>query len=96
MEVVIGATMVCMGAYLFWEPSYSRKPKPKGKKSQRKPGLTSDVSSSMKAALRPAIIPRSGLRIYRAFGVVGALIGEIVASGFGFNAMELDTAVRRI
>jgi len=88
VEVVIGATMVCMGAYLFWEPSYSRKPKPKGRKSQRKPGLTGDVSSSMKAALRPAIIPRSGLRIYRVFGVVGALIGEIVASGFAIPAMD--------
>ena len=87
MEVFIGLTMVCIGVYLFWEPSYSRKPEPQRKKSPRKTGLSADVSSSMKAALRPAIVPRKGLRIYRAFGVVGALIGEVVASGFAIPAL---------
>jgi hypothetical protein len=76
--------MVGIGAYLFWEPSYWRKPEPKKKGGRVKKGISGDVASSMKASLRPAIIPRKGLRIYRAFGIVGALIGEIVASGAEF------------
>tara|TARA_B100001996_G_scaffold99909_1_gene74878 strand:+ start:466 stop:1371 length:906 start_codon:yes stop_codon:yes gene_type:complete len=76
--------MVGIGAYLFWEPSYWRKPEPKKKGDRVKKGISGDVASSMKASLRPAIIPRKGLRIYRAFGIVGALIGEIVASGAEF------------
>ncbi len=80
--------MICTGAYLFWEPSYSRKPEPRGKKPPRREGLASDVASSMKASLRPAIIPRKGLRIYRAFGVVGAIIGQVVASALAIPALE--------
>ncbi len=84
MEIFAGLTMVGIGAYLFWEPSYWRKPEPKKKGDRVKKGISGDVASSMKASLRPAIIPRKGLRIYRAFGIVGALIGEIVASGAEF------------
>ncbi|MBU38382.1 MAG: hypothetical protein CMA59_02525 [Euryarchaeota archaeon] len=84
MEIFAGLTMVGIGAYLFWEPSYWRKPEPKKKGGRVKKGISGDVASSMKASLRPAIIPRKGLRIYRAFGIVGALIGEIVASGAEF------------
>ena len=88
MEVFTGLTMVGIGAYLFWEPSYWKKPEPKKKGNRRKKGVSSDVASSMKASLRPAIIPRKGLRIYRAFGIVGALIGEIVASGWVIPALS--------
>jgi len=84
VEIFAGLTMVGIGAYLFWEPSYWRKPEPKKKGDRVKKGISGDVASSMKASLRPAIIPRKGLRIYRAFGIVGALIGEIVASGAEF------------
>jgi len=84
VEIFAGLTMVGIGAYLFWEPSYWRKPEPKKKGGRVKKGISGDVASSMKASLRPAIIPRKGLRIYRAFGIVGALIGEIVASGAEF------------
>ena len=78
METVIGATMVCLGIYLFWEPSYGGKAiqnDPKSSKSKNS-GIIGDALS---ATIRPGFIPRRGLRIYRAFAFVGALLGFFLA-----------------
>ena len=95
MEEPIGALMVLLGAYLFWEPSYGRKPDPKARKPPRKPGLSGDVKDAMLASVRPNIIPRRGLRIYRAFGVVGALLGLLVATELAIPALQSPDGLLR-
>ena len=75
-----------MGIYLFWEPSYGRAPERTGKVAPRKSGLTSDVGAAMVASVKPNFVPRRGLRIYRAFGVVGALLGLLVGTELPFRS----------
>ncbi len=82
MEGPIGVSMLLLGAYLFWEPSYGRKPDPSAKRPKGKAGISSDIGAAAMASLRPNLVPRRGLRIYRAFGVVGALIGLVVGTEF--------------
>mgnify|MGYP005727943325 FL=1 len=80
MEGPIGISMILMGIYLFWEPSYGRAPERTGKVAPRKSGLASDAGAAVMASVKPNFVPRKGLRIYRAFGVVGALLGLLVLS----------------
>ena len=88
MEVPIGISMILMGAYLFWEPSYGRSPERSGKVAPRKSGLTSDVGAAVVASVTPNFVPRRGLRIYRAFGVVGALLGLLVGTEFAIPLLD--------
>lgn len=75
MEEFIGAAMVCLGAYLFWEPSYGGDPSQrKGAPPSRSPG-SSAIGQVVSMSIRPGFIPRRGLRLYRAFAIVGALLG---------------------
>ena len=79
MEFYAGAFMVCIGAYLFWEPSYGRKPTPPSgpapSKSKGSGALGQTVRQAARMTIRPTFLPTRGLRIYRAFAFVGALIG---------------------
>ncbi len=79
--------MLCMGAYLFWEPSYGKKPEPRTNKEPRKHTVSGELGSAMRASVRLSVVPRRGLRIYRAFGVVGALVGLLVASEIAIPAL---------
>ena len=88
MELPIGISMIVMGAYLFWEPTYGKAPENKGKRAARKSGLTSDARAAVMASVRPNLVPRRGLRIYRAFGVVGALLGLVVGTEFAVPLLE--------
>ena len=88
MEGPIGISMILMGIYLFWEPSYGRAPERTGKVAPRKSGLTSDVGAAMVASVKPNFVPRRGLRIYRAFGVVGALLGLLVGTEFAIPLLD--------
>ena len=88
MELPIGISMIVLGAYLFWEPTYGKAPENKGKRAARKLGLTSDARSAVMASVRPNLVPRRGLRIYRAFGVVGALLGLVVGTEFAVPLLE--------
>ena len=88
MERLIGISMILMGIYLFWEPSYGRAPERTGKVAPRKSGLTSDVGAAMVASVKPNFVPRRGLRIYRAFGVVGALLGLLVGTEFAIPLLD--------
>jgi len=88
MEGPIGISMILMGIYLFWEPSYGRAPEPTGKVAPRKSGMTSDVGAAVMASVKPNFVPRRGLRIYRAFGVVGALLGLLVGTGFAIPLLD--------
>ena len=88
MERLIGISMILMGIYLFWEPSYERAPERTGKVAPRKSGLTSDVGAAMVASVKPNFVPRRGLRIYRAFGVVGALLGLLVGTEFAIPLLD--------
>ena len=95
MEGPIGISMILMGIYLFWEPSYGRAPEPTGKVAPRKSGMTSDVGAAVMASVKPNFVPRRGLRIYRAFGVVGALLGLLVGTEFAIpllDSMDLFTS----
>ena len=80
--------MIVMGAYLFWEPTYGKATENKGKRAARKSGLTSDARAAVMASVRPNLVPRRGLRIYRAFGVVGALLGLVVGTEFAVPLLE--------
>ena len=80
--------MIVLGAYLFWEPTYGKAPENKGKRAARKSGLTSDARAAVMASVRPNLVPRRGLRIYRAFGVVGALLGLVVGTEFAVPLLE--------
>jgi len=80
--------MILMGIYLFWEPSYGRVPEPTGKVAPRKSGMTSDVGAAVMASVKPNFVPRRGLRIYRAFGVVGALLGLLVGTEFAIPLLD--------
>ena len=64
MEGPIGISMILMGIYLFWEPSYVRAPDPTGKVAPRKSGMTSDVGAAVMASVKPNFVPGRGLRIY--------------------------------
>lgn len=88
MEGPIGISMILMGLYLFWEPSYGRAPERTGNVAPRKSGLTSDVGASLMASVKPNFVPRRGLRIYRAFGVVGALLGLLVGTEFAIPLLD--------
>ena len=88
MEGPIGISMILMGIYLFWEPSYGRAPERTGKVAPRKSGLTSDVGAAMVASVKPNFVPRRGLRIYRAFGVVGALLGLLLGTEFAIPLLD--------
>ena len=88
VEGPIGISMMLMGAYLFWEPSYGRAPERTGKAAPKKSGVSSDVGSAIMASVRPNLVPRKGLRIYRAFGVVGALLGLVVGTEFAIPALD--------
>ena len=88
MELPIGISMIVLGAYLFWEPTYGKAPENKGKRAARKSGLTSDARAAVMASVRPNLVPRRGLRIYRAFGVVGALLGLVVGTEFAVPLLE--------
>tara|TARA_B100000085_G_scaffold217512_1_gene202047 strand:- start:574 stop:1551 length:978 start_codon:yes stop_codon:yes gene_type:complete len=88
MEGPIGISMILMGIYLFWEPSYGRAPERIGKVAPRKSGLTSDVGAAVMASVKPNFVPRRGLRIYRAFGVVGALLGLLVGTEFAIPSLD--------
>ena len=88
MEGPIGISMILMGIYLFWEPSYGRAPEPTGKVAPRKSGMTSDVGAAVMASVKPNFVPRRGLRIYRAFGVVGALLGLLVGMEFAIPLLD--------
>ena len=88
MEGPIGISMILMGIYLFWEPSYGRVPEPTGKVAPRKSGMTSDVGAAVMASVKPNFVPRRGLRIYRAFGVVGALLGLLVGTEFAIPLLD--------
>ena len=88
MEGPIGISMILMGIYLFWEPSYGRAPERIGKVAPRKSGLTSDVGAAVMASVKPNFVPRRGLRIYRAFGVVGALLGLLVGTEFAIPLLD--------
>ena len=88
MEGPIGISMILMGIYLFWEPSYGRSPERSGKVAPRKSGLTSDVGAAVVASVTPNFVPRRGLRIYRAFGVVGALLGLLVGTEFAIPLLD--------
>ena len=88
MEGPIGISMILMGIYLFWEPSYGRAPEPTGKVAPRKSGMTSDVGAAVMASVKPNFVPRRGLRIYRAFGVVGALLGLLVGTEFAIPLLD--------
>ena len=79
MELFIGATMVCLGLYLFWEPSYGTKPTPKPGSKSSKPKVSGEIGQAVWMSVRPGFIPMRGLRIYKAFAFVGALLG-LVAS----------------
>ncbi len=74
MELFLGAAMVCLGAYLFWEPSYGGDPAKKGSPPSRSAG-SGALGQAVSMSIRPAFIPRKGLRLYRAFAIVGALLG---------------------
>jgi len=88
MEGPIGISMILMGIYLFWEPSYGRAPERKGKVASRRSGLTSDAGAAVMASVKPNFVPRRGLRIYRAFGVVGALLGLLVGTEFAIPLLD--------
>ena len=88
MEGPIGISMILMGIYLFWEPSYGRAPERAGKVAQRKSGSTSDVGAAVVASVKPNFVPKRGLRIYRAFGVVGALLGLVVGTEFAVPLLD--------
>ena len=88
MEGPIGISMILMGIYLFWEPSYGRAPERTGKVAPRKSGSTSDVRAAVMASVKPNFVPRRGLRIYRAFGVVGALLGLLVGTEFAIPILD--------
>ncbi len=88
MEGPIGISMILMGIYLFWEPSYGRAPEHKGKVASRRSGLTSDAGAAVMASVKPNFVPRRGLRIYRAFGVVGALLGLLVGTEFAIPILD--------
>ena len=88
MEGPIGISMILMGLYLFWEPSYGRAPEPTGKVAPRKSGMTSEVGAAVMASVKPNFVPRRGLRIYRAFGVVGALLGLLVGTEFAIPLLD--------
>lgn len=83
MESIIGACMVCIGAYLFWEPSYGRMPSEKSGSAtsgSKQPGvLGQTVRQTARMTLRPGFLPSRGLRLYRAFAFVGALFGFVVS-----------------
>jgi len=78
VETAIGATMVCLGIYLFWEPSYGGKAAEKTAKSPKSKN-SGIVGDALSATIRPGFIPRRGLRIYRAFAFIGALLGFFLA-----------------
>ena len=88
MEGPIGISMILMGIYLFWEPSYGRAPERVGKVAPRKSGLAGDAGVAMMASVKPNFVPRRGLRIYRAFGVVGALLGLLVGTAFAIPLLD--------
>ena len=88
MEGPIGISMILMGTYLFWEPSYGRAPERTGKVAPRKSGLASDAGAAVMASVKPNFVPRKGLRIYRAFGVVGALLGLLVGTEFAIPLLD--------
>ena len=88
MEGPIGISMILMGLCLFWEPSYGRAPEPTGKVAPRKSGMTSEVGAAVMASVKPNFVPRRGLRIYRAFGVVGALLGLLVGTEFAIPLLD--------
>ncbi len=88
MEGPIGISMILMGIYLFWEPSYGRAPERKGKVTSWRSGLTSDAGAAVMASVKPNFVPRRGLRIYRAFGVVGALLGLLVGTEFAIPLLD--------
>ena len=60
MEGPIGISMILMGLYLFWEPSYGRAPEPTGKVAPRKSGMTSEVGAAVMASVKPNFVPRRG------------------------------------
>ena len=70
--------MVCLGIYLFWEPSYGTKAAQKNAKSPKSKN-SGVIGDALSATIRPGFIPRQGLRIYRAFAFVGALLGFFLA-----------------
>ena len=73
--------MVCLGVYLFWEPSYGRNPSPKSGSASPHSKASGALGQAVRMSILPSFIPRRGLRIYRAFAFVGALLG-FVASKF--------------
>ena len=88
MEGPIGITMILLGLYLFWEPSYGREPERIGQRAPRRSGLTRDVGAAVVASVKPNLLPRQGLRIYRAFGAVGALLGLVVGTELVIPLMD--------
>ena len=88
MEGPIGISLILMGIYLFWEPSYGRAPERTGKVTPRKSGLANDAGAAVMASVKPNFVPRRGLRIYRAFGVVGALLGLLVGTEFAVPLLD--------
>ena len=88
MEGPIGISLILMGIYLFWEPSYGRAPERTGKVTPRKSALASDAGAAVMASVKPNFVPRRGLRIYRAFGVVGALLGLLVGTEFAVPLLD--------
>ena len=50
--------------------------------------MTSDAGAAVMASVKPNFVPRRGLRIYRAFGVVGALLGLLVGTEFAIPLLD--------
>ena len=75
--------MVCIGVYLFWEPSYGRKQTPPSgsspSRSKDSGALGQTVRQAARMTIRPTFLPTRGLRIYRAFAFVGALFGFVAS-----------------
>jgi hypothetical protein len=75
--------MVCIGVYLFWEPSYGRKPTPPSESSSSRAkgsgALGQTVRQVARMTIRPTFLPTRGLRIYRVFAFVGALFGFVIS-----------------
>ncbi len=79
VEFFIGAAMVCLGVYLFWEPSYGRKPTPSQGSTSSASKFSGEIGQAVWMSVRPGFIPRRGLRIYRAFAFVGAIFGFVAS-----------------
>ena len=81
--------MIVLGAYLFLGAHPRKGTENKGKLAGQKVRLlTSDARAAVMASVRPNLVPRRGLRIYRAFGVVGPF-GSGSRNGIGRSSPRI-------